>query len=174
MLLPRVRETPAGKYTTDLCCKWYRSLWIYFSAKVSSSPEVGSPIAQSRNSDGQRLCCLKDKKRLNHNKFQVETKELFTHKSGEGNRRTSAALKVPVSPVASSRGLEPPGLFLVLAGDQGRRVLVREVTKNPMVTYKSPPPVERRTSVWYSGEIEAACLAPQGPSDHEKGNDLVC
>lgn len=61
-LLPRVCETPAGTYTTDLCCKWYRSFWIYSSAKVSSSLAVGSPIARSRNSDGQRLCCLKDKR----------------------------------------------------------------------------------------------------------------
>ncbi|KAI3356677.1 hypothetical protein L3Q82_003364 [Scortum barcoo] len=50
---------------------------------------------------------------------------------------------VPMSTVASisinGRSSETPGLFLELAGlsklsDRGKRALVREVTKNPMVT----------------------------------------
>ncbi|KAG2462686.1 TCB1 transposase, partial [Polypterus senegalus] len=43
------------------------------------------------------------------------------HKSGEGYRKISAALKVPMSWPSKLR-------------DRGRRALVREVTKNPMVT----------------------------------------
>ncbi|KAG2465867.1 TCB1 transposase, partial [Polypterus senegalus] len=65
------------------------------------------------------------------------------HKSGEGYRKISAALKVPVSTVASIirkwKKFETPGLFVELAksyelNDWGRRALVREVTKNLMVT----------------------------------------
>ncbi|KAG2468178.1 TC1A transposase, partial [Polypterus senegalus] len=65
------------------------------------------------------------------------------HKSGEGNRNISAALKVPMSTVASiihkwkkfetTRTLPRAGRPSKLS-DQGRRVLVREVTKNPMAT----------------------------------------
>lgn len=77
VLLPCVRETPAGKHTTDLCCKWYRRLWIYSSAKASSSPVVGSPIAQSRNSDVQRLYCLQDKK--NTISFSLKQKKNLSH-----------------------------------------------------------------------------------------------
>ncbi|KAG2466302.1 TC1A transposase, partial [Polypterus senegalus] len=65
------------------------------------------------------------------------------HKSGEGYRKISAALKVPMSTVASiirkwkkfkttrtlSRGGRPSKL-----SDRGRRALIREVTKNLMVT----------------------------------------
>ncbi|KAG2462739.1 TC1A transposase, partial [Polypterus senegalus] len=65
------------------------------------------------------------------------------HKSGEGYRKMSAALKVPMSTVASiihkwkkfetSRTLPIAGRPSKLS-DRGRRALVREVTKNPMVT----------------------------------------
>ncbi|KAG2465365.1 TCB1 transposase, partial [Polypterus senegalus] len=65
------------------------------------------------------------------------------HKSGEGYRKSSAALKVPVSTVASiiqkwkkfktTRTLPRAGRPSKLS-DRGRRALVREVTKNPMVT----------------------------------------
>ncbi|KAG2466638.1 TCB1 transposase, partial [Polypterus senegalus] len=65
------------------------------------------------------------------------------HKSGEGYRTTSAALKVPMSTLASiirkwkkfktPRTLPRAGRPSKLS-DQGRRALVREVTKNPMVT----------------------------------------
>ncbi|KAG2462834.1 TC1A transposase, partial [Polypterus senegalus] len=65
------------------------------------------------------------------------------HKSGEGYRKSSAALKVPMSTVASiirkwkkfetTRTLPRAGRPSKLS-DQGRRALVREVTKNPMVT----------------------------------------
>uniref|UniRef100_A0AAY4D5G9 Transposase Tc1-like domain-containing protein n=1 Tax=Denticeps clupeoides TaxID=299321 RepID=A0AAY4D5G9_9TELE len=65
------------------------------------------------------------------------------HKSGEGYRKISAALDVPMSTVASiirkwkkfkttrtlPRAGRPPKL-----SDRGRRAIVREVTKNPMVT----------------------------------------
>ncbi|KAG2458003.1 TCB1 transposase, partial [Polypterus senegalus] len=65
------------------------------------------------------------------------------HKSGEGYRKSSAALKVPMSTVASiirkwkkfetTRTLPRTGRPSKLS-DRGRRALVREVTKNPMVT----------------------------------------
>ncbi|KAG2458373.1 TCB1 transposase, partial [Polypterus senegalus] len=65
------------------------------------------------------------------------------HKSGEGYRKISAALKVRMSTVASiirkwkkfetTRTLPRAGQPSKLS-NQGRRVLVREVTKNPMVT----------------------------------------
>ncbi|KAG2465191.1 TC1A transposase, partial [Polypterus senegalus] len=65
------------------------------------------------------------------------------HKSGEGYRKMSAALKIPMSTVASiarkwkkfetTRTLPRAGRPSKLS-DQGRRALVREVTKNPMVT----------------------------------------
>ncbi len=65
------------------------------------------------------------------------------HRSGEGYRNISAALKVPMSTVASiirkwkkfgtTRTLPRAGHQAKLS-DRGRRALVREVTKNPMVT----------------------------------------
>ncbi|KAG2469549.1 TC1A transposase, partial [Polypterus senegalus] len=65
------------------------------------------------------------------------------HKPGEGYRKISAALKVPMSTVASiirkwkkfetTRTLPRAGRPSKLS-DRGRRALVREVTKNPMVT----------------------------------------
>ncbi|KAG2466803.1 TCB1 transposase, partial [Polypterus senegalus] len=65
------------------------------------------------------------------------------HKSGEGYRKISAALKVPMSTVASiirewkkfenTRTLPRAGRPSKLS-DRVRRALVREVTKNPMVT----------------------------------------
>ncbi|KAG2469896.1 TC1A transposase, partial [Polypterus senegalus] len=65
------------------------------------------------------------------------------HKSGEGYRKISAVLKVPMSTVASiihkwkkfeaTRTLPRVGRPSKLS-DRGRRALVREVTKNPMVT----------------------------------------
>ncbi|KAG2456329.1 TCB1 transposase, partial [Polypterus senegalus] len=65
------------------------------------------------------------------------------HKSGEGYRKIPAALKVPMSTVASiihkwkkfetTRTLPRAGRPSKLS-DRGRRALVREMTKNPMVT----------------------------------------
>ncbi|KAG2459621.1 TCB1 transposase, partial [Polypterus senegalus] len=65
------------------------------------------------------------------------------HKSGEGYRKISAALKVPMSTVASvirkwkkfktTRTLHRAGRPSKLE-DRGRRALDREVAKNPMVT----------------------------------------
>ncbi|KAG2465714.1 TCB2 transposase, partial [Polypterus senegalus] len=70
------------------------------------------------------------------------------HKSGEGYRKISAALKVPMSTVASiihkwkkfetTRTLPRAGWPSKLS-DRGRRALVREVTKNPMVTLSELP-----------------------------------
>ncbi|KAG2456454.1 TCB1 transposase, partial [Polypterus senegalus] len=73
----------------------------------------------------------------------LQDRIVLRHKSGEGHRKSSAALKVPMSTVASiirkwkklettktlPRAGRPPKL-----SDRGRRALVREVTKNPMVT----------------------------------------
>ncbi|KAG2456319.1 TCB1 transposase, partial [Polypterus senegalus] len=65
------------------------------------------------------------------------------HKPGKGYRKISGALKVPMSTVASiirkwkkfktTRTLPSAGRPSKLS-DRGRRALVREVTKNPMVT----------------------------------------
>uniref|UniRef100_A0AAQ4NUB9 Transposase Tc1-like domain-containing protein n=1 Tax=Gasterosteus aculeatus aculeatus TaxID=481459 RepID=A0AAQ4NUB9_GASAC len=65
------------------------------------------------------------------------------HRSGEGYRKISAALKVPMSTVASiirkwkkfgtTRTLPRVGHPAKLS-DRGRRALVRDVTRNPMVT----------------------------------------
>ncbi|KAI4889350.1 hypothetical protein NFI96_010278 [Prochilodus magdalenae] len=73
----------------------------------------------------------------------LRDKIVSRHKSGEGYRKISAALKVPMSTVASiirkwkkfetTRTLPRAGRPSKLS-DRGRRALVREVTKNPMVT----------------------------------------
>jgi hypothetical protein len=65
------------------------------------------------------------------------------HRSGEGYQNISAALKVPKNTVASiilklkkfgtTKTLPRAGRLAKLS-NQGRRALVREVTKNPMVT----------------------------------------
>ncbi|KAG2467141.1 TC1A transposase, partial [Polypterus senegalus] len=72
----------------------------------------------------------------------VRDRIVSMHKSGEGYRKISAALKVPVSKVTSiihkwkkfktTRTLPRAGRPSKL-NDRGRRALVREVTKNPMV-----------------------------------------
>ncbi|KAG2462042.1 TC1A transposase, partial [Polypterus senegalus] len=94
------------------------------------------------------------------------------HKFGEGYRKISAALKVPMSTVASiickwkkfetTRTLPRAG-WLSKLSDLGRRALVREVTKNPMVTLSElqRPSVEReepsrRTTI--SAEIHQSGL----------------
>ncbi|KAG2467357.1 TCB1 transposase, partial [Polypterus senegalus] len=65
------------------------------------------------------------------------------HKSGEGYRKMSAALKVPISTMASiirkwkkfeTTRIPPRVGRPSKLSDRGRRALVREVTKNPMVT----------------------------------------
>ncbi|KAG2466467.1 TCB1 transposase, partial [Polypterus senegalus] len=78
-------------------------------------------------------------------KLSVDVRDRIVsrHKSGEGYRNISAALKVPMSTVASiirkwkkfetTRTLPRAGRPSKLS-DQGRRALVREVTKNPIVT----------------------------------------
>jgi hypothetical protein len=66
---------------------------------------------------------------------------VLRYRSGEGYQNISAAMKVPNNTVESiifkqNIFLLPPRLFLELAklSNQGRRALVRQVTKNPMVT----------------------------------------
>ena len=66
---------------------------------------------------------------------------------GKGTKKLSAALKVPKNPVASlilkwkkfgtTNTLPRVGCPATLR-NRGRRALVREVTKNPMVTDRSP------------------------------------
>lgn len=89
---------------------------------------------------------------MSKHKPSMKTKELsvdlrdrivWRHKAGEGYRNISAALKVPMSTVASiirkwkkfgtTRTLPRAGRPSKLS-DRGRRALVREVTNNPMVT----------------------------------------
>ncbi|KAG2466509.1 TCB1 transposase, partial [Polypterus senegalus] len=82
---------------------------------------------------------------MNSKELSVDLRDRIVsrYKSGEGYRKISAALKVPMSTVASiickskkfetTRTLPRAGRPSKLS-DWGRRVLVREVTKNPMVT----------------------------------------
>ncbi|KAG2458125.1 TCB1 transposase, partial [Polypterus senegalus] len=73
----------------------------------------------------------------------LQDRMVSRHKSGEGYRKISAALKVPMSTVASiirkwkkfetTRTLPTAGRPSYLS-NLGRRALVREVTRNPMVT----------------------------------------
>ncbi|KAG2462375.1 TC1A transposase, partial [Polypterus senegalus] len=73
----------------------------------------------------------------------LQNRIVLRHKSGEDYRKISAVLKVPMSTVASiickwkkfeiTRTLPRAGWPSKLS-DRGRRTLVREVTKNPMVT----------------------------------------
>ncbi|KAG2460748.1 TCB1 transposase, partial [Polypterus senegalus] len=88
--------------------------------------------------------------------LSVDLRDRFVlrHKSGDCYREMSAALKVPVSTVASiickwkkfktTRTLPRAGGPSKLS-DRGKRALVREVTKNPMVTLSElqRPSVER-------------------------------
>ncbi|KAG2466070.1 TC1A transposase, partial [Polypterus senegalus] len=73
----------------------------------------------------------------------VRDRIVSRRKSGEGNRKISAALKVPMSTVASiirkyktfeTARTHPRAGRPSKLSDRGRRALVREVTKNPMVT----------------------------------------
>ena len=104
------------------------------------------------------------------------------HKSGEGYKNISAPLKVPKSTVASiilkwkkfgtTRTLPRAGRQ-AKERNRGRRALVREVTKNPMVIlaelqrsflygdgrnyqkenhHRNPPPI---WALWQSGQTEA-------------------
>ena len=77
--------------------------------------------------------------------MSVELRERIVsrHRSGEGYQRISAALKVPKNTVASiilkwkkfgtTKILHKVGSLTILS-IRGRRALVREVTKKPMVT----------------------------------------
>ncbi|KAK3564615.1 hypothetical protein QTP86_023754 [Hemibagrus guttatus] len=70
---------------------------------------------------------------------------VWRHRSGEGYRKLSATLKVPVSTVDSiihkwkkfgTTRTRPRAGRPAKPSDRGRRTLVREVTENPMVTLK--------------------------------------
>ena len=87
----------------------------------------------------------KHKPSMKTKKLSVDLRDRIVsrHKAGEGYRKISAALKVPMSTVASiickwkkfgtTRTLPRAGRPSKLS-DRGRRALVREVTNNPMVT----------------------------------------
>jgi transposase len=75
--------------------------------------------------------------------LELRDRILSRHRSGEGYQKNSAALKVPKNTVASiilkrkkfgtTKTLPRAGRPVKL-NSLGRRALVREVTKNPMVT----------------------------------------
>ena len=75
--------------------------------------------------------------------IELRDRIVSRHRSGEGYQKMSAALKVPKNTVASiilkwkkvgtTKALPRAGRPAKLS-NQGRRALVREVTKNPMVT----------------------------------------
>ena len=87
----------------------------------------------------------KKKPRRRRDYFFVELRDRIVsrHRSGEGYQNISTALKVPKNTVASiilkwkkfrtTKTLPRAGRPAKLS-NRGRRVLVREVTKNPMVT----------------------------------------
>jgi transposase len=74
---------------------------------------------------------------------ELQDRNVSRHRSGEGYQSISAALKVPKNTVASfilkwkkfrtTKTLPRAGCPAKLS-NQERRALVREVTKNPMVT----------------------------------------
>ena len=90
-------------------------------------------------------CMSEHKPSMKSKELSVDLRDriVLRNKSGEGYRKISAALKVPLSTVASiihklkkfgtTRALPRAGRPSKLS-DRRRRVLVREVTKNPMVT----------------------------------------
>ena len=83
--------------------------------------------------------------RLKELSVELQDRTVPRHISGEGYQKMSAALKVSKNTVASilkwkrfgtTKTLPRPGLPAKLS-NLGRRALVREVTKNPMVTLTS-------------------------------------
>ena len=75
--------------------------------------------------------------------IELQDRIVSRHRSGEGYQKMSAALKVPKNTVASfilksmkfgtTKTLPRAGRPAKLS-NRGRKALVREVTKNPMVT----------------------------------------
>jgi hypothetical protein len=75
--------------------------------------------------------------------MELRDRFVLRNRSGEGYQKMSAALKVPKNTVASiilkwkkfgtTKTLPRPG-HLAKLSNRGRRALVREATKNPMVT----------------------------------------
>ncbi|KAK3536453.1 hypothetical protein QTP86_012528 [Hemibagrus guttatus] len=104
--------------------------------KVQEFKYLGSTV-QSNGECGKEV-----KKRV---QADLRDRIVWRHRSGEGYRKPSAALKVPVSTVASiickwkkfgtTRTLPRAGRP-AKPSDRERRTLVREVTENPMVTLK--------------------------------------
>ena len=99
---------------------------------------------------------------------EIQDRIVSRHRSGERYKKMSAALKVPKNTVASSILLWKK-FGTAKLGNQGRRILVREVTKNPMVNLRelffgdartfqkdnhfcSTPPIR---PLWWSGQREA-------------------
>jgi hypothetical protein len=74
--------------------------------------------------------------------IELRERIVLRHRSGKGYQKMSAALKVPQNAVATiilkwmfgTTKTLPIAVLPTKLSNQGRRVLVREVTKNPMVT----------------------------------------
>ena len=109
--------------------------------------------------------CQNTNQAMKSKKLSVDLRDRIVsrHRSGEGYRKISAALKVPMSTVASiirkrtkfgtTRTLPRAGRPANLS-DRGRRALVMEVTRNPRITltelqHRSVERVEpsRRTTI---------------------------
>ena len=82
---------------------------------------------------------------MSSRELSVERRDrtVLRHRSGEGSQKKSAALKVPKNTVASiilkwnkfgTTKILPRACRPAKLSNRGRRALVREVTKNPMVT----------------------------------------
>uniref|UniRef100_A0AAZ3SEC2 Sleeping Beauty transposase HTH domain-containing protein n=1 Tax=Oncorhynchus tshawytscha TaxID=74940 RepID=A0AAZ3SEC2_ONCTS len=81
--------------------------------------------------------------RLKELSVELQERIVSMHKSGEGYQKMSAALKVPKTAVASlilkwkkcgTTSTLPRAGCLTKLSNWGRRALVREVTKNSMIT----------------------------------------
>jgi hypothetical protein len=75
--------------------------------------------------------------------IELRYRIVLKHRSGEGYQKMSAALKIPKNKVASTIlkwkkfvtiKTFPRACHLAKQSNRARRALVREVTKNPMVT----------------------------------------
>ena len=126
---------------------------------------------------------------------ELRDRIVLKHRSGEGYPNMSATLKVPKNTVASiiikwktfgtTKTLQGAGRLAKLS-NRGRRALVREVTKNPLVTLRElqSSSVEmgepsRMTTIseapirLLDSPLGVCQKAPTGLSDHEKQDALV-
>ncbi|XP_071210367.1 uncharacterized protein [Salvelinus alpinus] len=115
--------------------------------KVIVQEEEGEKIAVEDTEDNSGVdgACQSKKRGVKSKEWSVELRDriVLRHRSGEGYQKISAALKVPKNTVASiilkwkkfgtTKTLPRAGRPTKLS-NLGRRALVREVTKNPMVT----------------------------------------